>query len=325
MVSRDVRLAPVAALCCLLCSSWLSADEIEQGRAAHTPVGTPEEVLVVGEHPGPGLWKVTKGSHTLWILGTYAPTPRDMVWRSKQVEAVIATANEVLGPYSASLRVKDDEPYQTRAKKLKDVLPRRVYQRWRSLRDKYIGKDAETESLLPTAAALLLQARAYERNGLAYTDDIWRAIYKLANANSVPVLRQDYEMGPVTPSKNSSRVSRENGIKYLVETMDRLESDIAQSRARANAWAVGDVEALRTLVETDASYAQSLAYSWPFLTQDEVNRLQSQAENKLLSAMERALNRNQTTLVALPVHLIARRDGVVSRLRAAGYFVEEPQ
>jgi hypothetical protein len=132
-------------------------------------------------------------------------------------------------------------------------------------------------------------------------------------------------MGPVTPNRNRSRLSRENGIKYLVDTMDRLESDITQSRARANAWAVGDMEALERLVETDASYAQSLAQSWPFLSQEEVQRLQLDAENKLLSAIERALNRNQTTFAALPVHLISRRDGVIARLRAAGYAVEEPQ
>jgi hypothetical protein len=204
-------------------------------------------------------------------------------------------------------------------------LPRRVYARWGPLRDRYIGDDIETETLLPTAAALLLQTRAYEKVGLSYADDVWRTIYRLANANAVPIWRQEYEMGPVTPNRNRSRLSRENGIKYLVDTMDRLESDITQSRARANAWAVGDMEALERLVETDASYAQSLAQSWPFLSQEEVHRLQSEAENKLLSAIERALNRNQTTFAALPVHLISRRDGVVARLRAAGYAVEEPQ
>jgi uncharacterized protein YbaP (TraB family) len=320
-----VRLVRLAALCCLLSAPWLGARAVDDEFTARSAVGVPEEVLVVGEQPGPGLWRVSKGSHSLWILGTYAPTPRGMVWRSRQVESVIASANEVLGPYSATLRVKGAQAYQAKGQTLGKVLPRRVYERWRSLRDKYIGKEPETETLLPTAAALLLQARAYERNGLAYTDDIWRTIYKLANTSVVPVWRQDYEMGPVTPGKNSSRLSRENGIKYLVETMDRLESDIAQSRTRANAWAVGDVEALKALVESDASYAQSLAYSWPFLSQDEVHQLQSGAENKLLSAIERALNRNETTFAALPVHLIARRDGVVARLRAAGYSVEEPQ
>jgi hypothetical protein len=279
---------------------------------------------VLGEQPGPGLWKVTKGAHTLWILGTYVPTPQGMVWRSKQVEAVIAASNEVLGPYSASLRVKDDEPYQSRRAILRDALPRRVYARWLTLRDKFIGEDPETEKLLPTAAALLLRARAYERIGLSHADDVWRRIYQVAASNGVPVRPLEYEMGPVRPDKSSSRRSRENAVKYLVETMDRLEVDMTQARARANAWATGDMPALQTLVEADASYAESLAHSWPFLGPAEVARLQLEAENKLLSALERALNRNETTLVVLPIHLVSRRNGVVSNLRAAGYHVQEP-
>ncbi|MFC4313124.1 TraB/GumN family protein [Steroidobacter flavus] len=310
-------------VCCVL-FYWLLPAAVFASEMS-TPVGVPEEVLVLGEQPGPGLWKVSKGSHTLWILGTYVPTPRGMVWRSKQVEAVIAASNEVLGPYSASLRVKDAKPYQSQGRKLKEVLPRKVYARWRSLRDKYIGDDPETEKLLPTAAALLLRSRAYERIGLSYGDDVWRRIYQVAGANAVPIRRLDYEMGPVPSDKGSSRRSRENSVKYLVETMDRLEADMTQARDRANAWALGDMDVLRTLVDADASYAQSLAYSWPFLSQEQVGQLQLEAENKLLSALERALNRNETTLVVLPIHVVSRGKSVVASLRAAGYGVAEPR
>jgi hypothetical protein len=30
----------------------------------------PEEIEVLGERPGPNLWKVTKEDHVLWVLGT---------------------------------------------------------------------------------------------------------------------------------------------------------------------------------------------------------------------------------------------------------------
>lgn len=312
---------------CWLLSVWLFHGALVNARAdenTSTPVGVPEEVLVLGEQPGPGLWKVSKGSHTLWILGTYVPTPRGMVWRSRQVEEVIAASNEVLGPYSASLRVQDAKPYQSRGATLKRVLPRKVYARWRTLRDKYIGEDPETDKLLPTAAALLLRARAYERIGLSYGDDVWRRIYRVAGEHGVAIRPLQYEMGPVTPDKGSARRSRENSVNYLIETMDRLQVDMTETRARANAWARGDMERLGTLVEADASYAQSLAYSWPFLGQDQVAQLQREAENKLLSALVRALNRNDVTLVVLPIHIVSRSNGVVASLRAAGFTVLHP-
>jgi hypothetical protein len=86
----------------------------------------------------------------------------------------------------------------------------------------------------------------------------------------------------------------------------------------------GDIAALKELIETDAAYARSLAYSWPFLSDDEVRRLHAEAENKLLTAIERAVNRNETTFAALPMHLLLGKDGVVARLRASGYSIDEP-
>lgn len=283
-----------------------------------------EEVLVVGEHPGPGLWKVSKGPHILLILGTHVPLPEDFVWRSKEVASAIARSNEVLGAYSVSLRVDQEAAFQSRSGKLKALLPPRMYAQWRVLRDKYIADDNQTDRLLPAAAALMLQARAYERSGLTYSDAVWRKIYQLAGEHGVPVWPQNYDTKLVAGEWRRSRRARQNGVRYLAETMDRLGADIRGARAGANAWATGDIPALKDLAETDASYARSLAYSWPFLSEKEVQRLHSEAENKLLTAIERALNRNEATFAALPIHLLLRKDGVIARLRAAGYSIEEP-
>lgn len=34
-----------------------------------------DEVLVTGEQPGPGLWRVSANGNELWILGTLDPLP----------------------------------------------------------------------------------------------------------------------------------------------------------------------------------------------------------------------------------------------------------
>jgi hypothetical protein len=47
-------------------------------------------VVVSGVQPGPGLWKVSKGDHVMWVLGTLSPLPRDMQWQAQEVEQVIA-------------------------------------------------------------------------------------------------------------------------------------------------------------------------------------------------------------------------------------------
>jgi hypothetical protein len=281
-----------------------------------------EEVLVVGEHPGPGLWEVSKGSHTLFILGTHAPLPRDLVWRSREVESAIARSNEILGAYSVALRVDQEAAFQSRRGSLKEILPPRTYSQWRALRDNYIGEGNETDRLLPAAAALLLQARAYERSALTYSDVVWQEIYRLAAAHAVPVWPQNYDTRLVAGEWRRTGRARQNGVRYLTESMNRLSSDIRDARAGANAWATGDIAALKDMAETDASYARLLAYSWPFLSDEEVRRLHLEAENKLLTAIERAMNRNGVTFAALPIHLLLRKDGVIARLRAAGYAID---
>src|SRR5215470_17047832 len=64
------------------------------------PVATdqapPEEVVVEGKHEGPRMWRVTKGDHTMWILGTITPLPRKMTWQSDSVETLLHETQEVL-------------------------------------------------------------------------------------------------------------------------------------------------------------------------------------------------------------------------------------
>lgn len=313
-----------ALLALALCVRGLSAAEDSAAGIAPSAESSMEVVLVEGEHPGPALWKVSKRSHTLYILGTHAPLPRDLVWRSREVESAIARAQEVLGAYSVSLRVDQEAAFQSRRGKLQEILPARTYAQWRTLRNLYIEKDVETDRLLPAAAALLLQARAYERSGLTYSDAVWQRMYQLADQHGVPVWPQKYDTRLVAGEWRRTGRARQNGVRYLAETMNRLSSDIRQARASANAWATGDIAALKEVAETDASYARSLAYSWPFLAEQDVQRLHTEAENKLLTAIERAMNRNEVTFAALPIHLLLRKDGVVARLRAAGYSIEEP-
>ena len=65
-----------------------------------------EQIVVSGEQPGPGLWKVTKGDHTLWILGTQTPVLQKMTWRAKGLEAIIAQSTEILTEPSAGVSAK---------------------------------------------------------------------------------------------------------------------------------------------------------------------------------------------------------------------------
>ncbi|HMN45400.1 MAG TPA: TraB/GumN family protein [Povalibacter sp.] len=281
------------------------------------------QVTVVAERPGPRLWRVSSEHGTLWILGTQTPLPQHMKWRSAEVEAAIAASDEVLGAYSVSLRTTGLQPIEPQS--LRRALPKKVYRRWIAMRDRYIDPRLDTEQLLPAAAALFLQAGAYEHAGLTSTDDVWRSIHGLARLYGVPVRRQQFEVERESHEKISQRESREAGVRFLVQTMDRLEADLAMSSRRANAWADGDLATLMQLAPSDESYAAAFARSWPFLSDEEVARIIRNEDTRLAANFERALNRNRTTFAALPIYLLTKRGGALSILAAAGYRVERPE
>jgi hypothetical protein len=290
--------------------------------AQDAPNSEPETVLVQGERPGPGLWKISRGDHTLWLLGTHSPLPILMTWRSAQVESAISESNEVLGVYAVSLTLSR-QMQRIKRRPLKSVLPARSYAQWRKLKLKYMGNEMPTEKLLPAEAAILLQSSAYRRAGLADSQEIWRTIYRLAHDYRVPIRRMDFEI-ELGPGKHVSR-NGHSGATYLEQTMRRLDVDIKQSVERANAWAKGDIEQLKQLAEADASYASLLARSWPYLSKNESDDLARQAQNRLVSELDRALRHNKTTFAGLPIYLLFETDGPLAAMRALGCSVQEPE
>jgi hypothetical protein len=51
----------------------------------------PATVVVTGHRPGPGVWKVSKGQHVLWVFGTYSPLPDKMEWDASRIERLVTS------------------------------------------------------------------------------------------------------------------------------------------------------------------------------------------------------------------------------------------
>ena len=92
------RVALWLAFASLLSSPVFAQDELS------APM---DEVVVSGEFPGPGMWKVTRANgdgHVLWIVSDPPPLPKRMKWKSKDVEAVAIGAQEILRDSGVSMQ-----------------------------------------------------------------------------------------------------------------------------------------------------------------------------------------------------------------------------
>ncbi len=311
-------------LAALMLSGASAMGQAADPRHSQTPEGAPvEEVLVTGEHPGPGMWQVVHGDNTLWILGTHAPLPARLTWRSAEVEFAISEAQQVLGGYSASFTLRGANPLAMQGRPLRRLLSRRAYAQWRQLKREYIGDNDEIERALPVTAALVLRSSALQQAGLTSADAVLKEIARLARAYQVPVTT-DHQVTKVVGAVPNDAAAERVGVAFLTQTIANVESDVRTARVRANAWATGDIDALRAQAAADERAADLYANSWPYLDATELAALERETDARWLAAAEHALRRNRTTVATLPIFMLLRADGLLARLRERGFEVIEP-
>ena len=257
--------ALIGALCVVLSTLSIApaVEALDAPTVGQSAGREPESVLVIGEQPGPGLWKVSKGEHVMWVLGVYAPLPRRMTWNPKHVESAIAESQEVLLPGQVDVgadvgffRGITLLPALIRATRnpndalLQDVLPPATYARWLPFKEKYIGDDGGVERLRPTLAAGKLSSAAMRSRGLSYEDSIEDTVRKIAKKNKVrvhrlPDITRKAAIEDPRGMLQSARATEFADAACFAESLDHLEPDIELLQMRANAWARGDLQALR--------------------------------------------------------------------------------
>ncbi|HEY6926434.1 MAG TPA: TraB/GumN family protein [Steroidobacteraceae bacterium] len=299
--------------------------------------GAMEEILVSGEHPGPGVWSVSKGSHTLWVLATLVPLPRRMTWRSHDVERRIASSQVVLAPPEivADVGFFDDPLYLSavrRAEKnpnkgsLEQVLSPDLYSRWAAMRARFIGAPYD-EHARPIIAARDLFEHMLERSGLTTDESVWRAVVKIAHRQHVKILPVVIELqmdGPDQWIKEFSQIPVDQELTCLEKTLARIETDVEPMRQRANLWAIGDVQGLLAATFPDERIACFNAlFSIPRF-HNQLADANRQLNAQWLSAADDALEHNESSFAVLPIAQLLGQDGWLAKLRARGYSVKDP-
>jgi uncharacterized protein YbaP (TraB family) len=325
--------------CCLAAERGAeTAAEPPHDAAADTPGADLAEILVTGEQPGPGMWRVSKGEHDLWILATLEPLPKQMRWRSQPVDSRIAASQVVLAPPGISVDVGFFRgltlvPSLLRARKnpdgqtLEQVLPHDLYMRWLALKVKYLGRWSGDERLRPMVAAVELYTHAVEEAGLVSDAGIWNLVEESAHRHRVPIVPVTLKL-PVDDPKGViaalESVSRDSEVACLGTTIQRIETDLPVMVRRANLWSVGDIAGLRALPYADQRVACLDAVSTVPSLRDRFIQARGQLIDAWLAAADRALDANTSSFAVLPMREFLQPDGWLDQLRAKGYRIEEP-
>lgn len=318
--------------------------EAPQPSAAQAEPTTMGTVVVTGSLPGPGLWRVTSGQHTLYILGTISPLPSGMDWNASDVEEVLARAQEVIAPGRAQGKVGIGAafkmaPLARSAMKairipdrqtLQDLLPAPVFSQWRSLKAKYRPDDTAVERDRPILASQELYFSAIDASGMTRSALAWNRVSELAKAKGIAITETSVSYPLVIDHAKYkagiqalSDARADDEVTCFAATLDTLESDLEVMKQAANAWATGDPALLEAPGNVEGQPACKAEYD-RLMGFQERPELAAQVRAKWLAAAKAALERNQVTLAVLPIAELVGADGQLAQLSAKGYQVSAP-
>ena len=297
-------------------------------------------VVVSGVVPGPGLWKVSKGGHVLWVLGTLSPLPGHIQWESREVGQVLAQSKQVL--LEPKIKLKADigffgklfllpSAYGARknpdGKTLDQVMDAPTHARWLALKQKYIGDDGGIERWRPLFAAQELYRKALKANGLSNDGGVPGTVAALAKQDGVPETPVEYRVEIKQPREalKAFKAAAPSDLECFNRTLDSIEHDVPAMTARANAWATGDLEELRRLPDSHRRDACVTAItSAGFAHQLGLDDVPAQLQAAWLAAARKALADNATSFALLPMEELLSPSGYLARLKEQGYAVEAP-
>jgi len=300
----------------------------------------PATVVVEGRRPGPGVWKVSRGGHVMWVFGTYSPLPAKMEWDASRIERLVMRSQEVLRPPVAKAHIGFFSgltalPGLIGIKKnpddavLSEVLPADVHAHWLALKAKYIGADKGIEHYRPLFAGEELLLAGMKKNGLALDGDVVGKIEKIARKNKVKLSDSGYDVMLDDPRKLVSdfKHAQVDDVACLASTLDSLDLDLETMRLRADAWANGNIAEIRKLdyAERQDSCLDAVLGS-PFVKGvSGFRQMRERLRTAWLKTAEKSLAGNASTFAVLEMRDIVGPKGYLTALQARGYAVESPK
>ena len=303
---------------------------------------TLDTVVVTGSTPGPGMWRVTKGDHELWVFGTMSPLPAAIEWNAQPVLDVVSTAQVVLwSPYftvdvKAGFFKKLSLGYgYWKAQKnpdgrpLKEILPPETYARWLMLKRKYMPSDGGVERKRPVIAADALLDAAIKHAGLSRERIVVPPVMAAAKAANIKTHTPRYVLS--LSDADAKRILQDaksasmDDDGCLVATMDVVEQYLPRLITNANAWATGDIEriSLDQLERRDQLCTDAFSNT-DFSRKHGIPNIQDSVMDSWMKTAKYALEHNQTTVAFLPIGSVMRSGGYIDRLRSEGFEVEAP-
>jgi uncharacterized protein YbaP (TraB family) len=287
-----------------------------------------DEITVTGERAGPGLWHVYQGAAQLWIFGTVSPLPKDMTWRSKQLEKILDGTDQVLvaKPFEIGIAralwllvTQRDLLMLSHGKKLKDVMPTELHARFAAQRENFTKDSDKWEKFRPIIAAAFLEEDALHAVGLSTRLDLADEVRSLARKHHVRI--EEFKIAGLHDVLDALKtLPPATEQKCVAASLATIETGMPRLIDRAQAWATGDVQRIQDLPES-----AEVAVCRAAITVDPgAGDLYTMLRQTWIQNMTRHLEMGGVTVAVVSMDMLIEPGGFLDALRARGYTIDPP-
>ena len=168
-----------------------------------------------------------------------------------------------------------------------------------------------------------------KKHGLVKSFEVRKQIEKIAKQHDVKLTNASVSISIDHPRRvlNEFKQSQIEDTACFVKTLDRFETDIDAMRMRANAWADGNIAAIRNVDYAEREDACNNALFGGSFAKNNA-QLQNLPERRLatwLKATENALEKNRASFAMLAMSDIMGPKSYLAALQEKGYTVESPK
>lgn len=329
MSARPRFIAAIALL--ILSSAALAAESSDVPPRIDSAEPDLEVVLVMGEQPGPGLWKVTSGNNELWILGEVSPFTRRVRWRPKEFDKLLRRSQELLLDFSGFWEAdKSDMATYRRAEKLpkgttlKDLIPPELHARVVATA-KVFGATG-LEELYPFAATNRIVQSALRKLDMSS----FSARFAAEEMGKKWSIRTTYYWAPEPTVEDRLRTWQQPpNVACLEQLVDVIGDGGDGVKLLANAWAVGDIAGMRELVPQYSFSRDGLRTGKCGAAmrggEQQVRDYTALRQQGWVKEAERVLKENRRSVAVVLMSELFAPDGYLALLRARGYEITEPR
>jgi hypothetical protein len=283
------------------------------------------EIVEVQAAPGPAVWHLTRGASEVWILGTVGAMPDELSWNKDYLRELLDGAREILLPPRASIGVFEGgwfllthggEFSLPRGQSLEPSLSPDLRARFVALREKLGEDESRYRTDTPLRAALRLFQDLSDKLDLT-RDEPRDTIRSLARSKRVPFAPiAKYEV--LDAAEDVLKLDLAQQKVCLAQSVDDIDRAYANAIPAAQAWAVGDIRAVK------AHYGDSRLLDCVTAAVHSVANINERNVADTVAAISAALDKPGKAIAVIDIGPLLRRGGVLERLKAAQVSIEGP-